>query len=327
MKKITFLLLAFTGISAMAQETSYEIRTLTFENSDSKGYVNYNEGLETWSSLIDDAQYGGSLLYPDDYDDEEDDLYGWYDEGNTEIMSTLTNAWFDGKYWGGGIAISNYIDDDLSHGTFEYQLSVPKSNGSSSFAVVFCNANPTINPANPQTSLSFADESRVIESIKISPTTYQLNVAKNGNGFAKALTAEDDYLTITFYGLDDEGEQTGEVSFDLAKGGSFVEDWTEVSLLDLGSVRQVLLTMDSSDKGGYGVNQASYFAIDDIKVRFDNSGSESEATAISSENITVVSIEYFNLAGQKIAKLQKGVNIVKPTYSDGTTKTYKQIVK
>ncbi|MCQ2227388.1 MAG: DUF4465 domain-containing protein [Bacteroidales bacterium] len=323
MKKITLFLSALMAVGAWAQEESYELRVLTFEDEDANGIVNYNGGVDTWSSLIENVQYGGPMLYPNDFDEDEDVLYGWYDEGNTEIMSELINNYLDGCFWGGGIAISNYIDDNLGNGDYLHQLSVPTSNGSDNFAVVYCNSNPTISEYNPQAYIAFADEAHVIESVNVGPTTYQLNVAKNGNSPARALTEEGDYLTITFYGYNEE-TQTGSVSFDLARDGSFVEDWTEVSLLPLGKVTMVLFAMSSNDSGTYGVNQASYFAIDDIKVRFAKEDIQTSVDDVESE---VVSVEYFSVAGQKFDAPQKGVNIVKKTYSDGTSKTSKVVVK
>lgn len=236
-------------------ELAYELRTLTFEDADAKGSVNFNTGDETWSSLIDEQQNNGTLLYPTD---DAAPLYGWYDENNTEIMSTFTNSWGDNQFWGGGIAISNYIDKNLSNGDADHQLSVPSSNGSNNFAVTFCTA-----------EFSFADGIHEIESILISPTIYQLNVSKNGNALAKALTEAGDYLSIVFTGYNNDVASENVVKFDLVRDGNFVETWTEVSLLALGKVDKVVLTMESNDIGSYGVNQPQYFAFDNVKVRFE----------------------------------------------------------
>lgn len=236
-------------------QLAYELRTLTFEDADAKGIVNFNTGDETWTSLIDEQQNNGTLLYPTD---NAAPLYGWYDENNTEIMSTFTNSYGDNKFWGGGIAISNYIDNNLSNGDPDHQLSVPSSNGSNNFAVTYCTA-----------EFSFADGIHEIESLSISPTIYQLNVSKNGNAFAKALTGKGDYLSIVFTGYNNDVASENVVKFDLVRDGNFVETWTEVSLLALGKVDKVVLTMESSDISIYGVNQPQYFAFDNVKVRFD----------------------------------------------------------
>lgn len=237
-------------------QLAYELRTLTFEDADAKGIVNFNTGDETWSSLIDEQQNNGTLLYPTD---KAAPLYGWYDENNTEIMSTFTNSWGDNKFWGGGIAISNYIDSNISNGDTDHQLSVPASNGSDNFAVTYCTA-----------EFSFADgTTHEIESILISPTIYQLNVSKNGNAYAKALTEEGDYLSIVFTGYNNDVASENVVKFDLVRDGNFIETWTEVSLLALGQVDKVVLTMESNDMSYGYLNQPQYFAFDNVKVRFD----------------------------------------------------------
>ena len=38
----------------------------------------------------------------------EEEAYKWYDEGNTELTSTINNSWGSWCYWSGGVAVSNY---------------------------------------------------------------------------------------------------------------------------------------------------------------------------------------------------------------------------
>jgi len=246
------------------------VRTLTFEDEDFKGTTKNFAGKLDWSSLIDD-QYGGPMLYPEDFDEDEGDiLYYWYDEGNTEVYSELVNAWMDGAFWGGGIAISNYIDADLANGDNNHQLAIPTSNGSKNFAVVYCNSNSTISPYNPQTTLSIVDgKKHVIKSMKISPTLYQLAVAKNGNGIAKALTDADDYLTLTIHGMQGNEAKTS-LTIDMARAGVFLQDWTTIDLTSLGAVDGLMFTMDTNDQSYGYANQPTYFAFDDLKIQFDN---------------------------------------------------------
>ncbi|MBR4045853.1 MAG: hypothetical protein IKK05_02990, partial [Alistipes sp.] len=116
---------------------SHTLRTLSFEDSDAKfaGYTLYGGAeINTWSDLIDDMQYGGSLTYTD----YATDVYYWYDEGNTELYHSFTTP-----YWGGGHVVSNYVIEDYStlpeghNGWYELQMSNPigGNNGSANFAV------------------------------------------------------------------------------------------------------------------------------------------------------------------------------------------------
>ena len=49
-------------ITVLPASSAYELRVLTFEDADYKGGTNFAGGND-WTSLIDDPQYGGKLLY------------------------------------------------------------------------------------------------------------------------------------------------------------------------------------------------------------------------------------------------------------------------
>ncbi len=97
---------------------------LTFEDADYRGSGNML-GRKDWSSLIDSPQYNGPLLYPN----SEENVYNWHDEGNTELASRLVNAYGDGNFWTGGMAVSDYVDTDLGNGDFNHQLAVFSRDG------------------------------------------------------------------------------------------------------------------------------------------------------------------------------------------------------
>ncbi len=211
---------------------------------------------DQWTALIDNPQYGGELLYGDGGTTPVS--YSWAD-ATSKLSSSLTAAW--GGNYGfaeGGVAISNYIDPDIeNHATYAYQLAVPVSNGSANFAVVYCDA-----------FVSFSDGvARVIKSMEVSPTTYQLGVSKYGDGSSKALTEKGDVLTVTITGFSGE-LQVGSVSFDLAKDGEFLTSWKKIDLSKLGKVTKLGFTMDGSDRSDWGVKQPKYFAFDNVEVEF-----------------------------------------------------------
>lgn len=201
-----------------------------------------------WDGLIDSPQYMGPLLYGDG-------TYNWEDT-KTTLSSKFTDAWGDGMFWGGGVVISNYIDADLSHTSYEYQLAVPVSNGSKNFAV-----------ANSTSYIYFKDnQPRLIKSIDYAPTTYLLGTEKNGNDYARALTGADDYMKVIVTGYVGE-TATATTDLYLTRKGAIQEGWATASLESLGYVTKLVFTFEGSDTGDYGVNTPAYFAFDNVKVQ------------------------------------------------------------
>ena len=94
-----------------------------------------------------------------------------------------------------------------------------------------------------------------------------------------------------------------------------INDWRYVDLSGLGKVCKLGFALSSTDNGDWGMNTPAYFC-------FDNFGAEGEEvlpeknvdieTAIS--DLTVVKTQpasYYNLKGENMSTLQKGVNIVR----------------
>lgn len=200
------------------------------------------------TALIDSVQYDGELLYGPNAKDYKWSVQGMGLSGGMTCQWGGTNGFSEG-----GSVISNYIDADIQgHATYNYQLAVPKSNGSKNFVVVYAPA--TVN----------FEKEVTIHSMDITNTTYGLGVAKYGDATAKALTQEGDYFTLTI-----TADNGSAVSFDLARDGRFLEGWQTVNLSALGKVKSLTFTMDSSDKSDWGgINTPSYFAFDNVVFTF-----------------------------------------------------------
>jgi len=265
MKRSLFSL-AFCLAALFASAQSYEVRTLTFEDADYCGSGNVVGGND-WSSLIDDAEYNGTLLYGDGAS-----TYMWYDEGNTELVwDGLEDSGMGQAFWSGGSAISNYYEADFSQADYTRQLSIPLAQSDNQFVVVFNSVNlqgyPSFTNCKP---FYFSDgKARVIESVDVINTSYVLNSLTNGDGFAPAATDESQFV-VHFEGTHADGT-TSEVTFLLADGRNFVTDWTNVDLTPLGKVKSLrtYVTGSSDLEGDYGLNTPGYVALDNIKVRFD----------------------------------------------------------
>ena len=252
----------------------YELRTLTFEDADAK-FTAYSldyapKDIRTWSNLVDDAQYGGTLTYS--YGGE----YYWYDEGNTELFHSFTTP-----LWGGGHVISNYVIEDYENlpagytsGWYELQMANPIGghNGSANFAVHNGYSdfyNSQIYDSSLQT-LEFADgKERVIDHMWVTNTNYLLNSLTYGDGFNSPATAST-YVKVIAYGYDANDNETGSVEIYLCKDGVCLTEWAKWDLTPLGKVAKVAFNFAASEdqSGQYGLNCPAYFAYDDVTVRF-----------------------------------------------------------
>lgn len=268
-----------------APSGDYELRVLTFEDADYKGGTNFAGGND-WTSLIDNPQYGGKLLYGEGGTgvNSLEDAYTWADANNTWLTSTLCYGYNVYCYWSGGHAVSNYASGDIAaFGGHDAQLTVYKKdvsgltrtggghNGSDNFAVHYGYMDGSqYNMTEVLPSISFADgEARVIDSMYVTTTTYLLNCCINGNDLT-ANIGENDWVKLVATGYDANGEKTGETELYLVNGPkNIVMDWTKWDLSGLGKVQKVEFNITGSSDNGHGFSQPAYFAYDDVAVRFE----------------------------------------------------------
>lgn len=268
----TFVALLLFAVSCgesdvLPPDSGYELKVLTFEDVDAK-FAPYeltycSRMIATWSDLVDDAQYNGPLLY-----DQSGGKYSWADVGNTELAHTLQTP-----FWAGGQAISNYVITDYATlpsgylGWYELQLATPigGANGSKNFAVHNSSQMGTQTPA-----LVFADGvARVIDHLYVTNTCYMLNALIYGDSFS-APASESSLLKIVATGFDSNGAKTGSTEIVVCQGKKAVDEWVKFELHSLGAVVKVEFSFWASDDliGDYGVRVPTYFAYDNVAVRF-----------------------------------------------------------
>ena len=251
-------------------EPDYELKVLTFEDADAK-FAPYEltycgRAIATWSDLVDNAQYNGVLLY-----DQTGGVYNWSDVGNTELMHSFTTP-----YWAGGHAISNYVIPDYStlpegyYGWYELQLATPMggADGSKNFAVH--NGSQMEYEGMVMPALAFADGvARVIDHMYVTNTCYALNALIYGDSFS-APASESSLLKLVATGFDSNGAKKGSVELTLCNGKKAVDEWVKFELHSLGAVAKVEFSFWASDDliGDYGVRVPTYFAYDNVAVRF-----------------------------------------------------------
>lgn len=273
----------FTPNQAMVMPTKvadYDLKILTFEDTDSR-FSEYTlvyaddwsgRNITTWSELIDDPQYGGTLLYgngmsmypeDDNIENRTFSSYYWCDENNTVLKHRINSEY---GYMGGGIAVSNYtcsFGEISDYGTFDYQLTV--LDGGNNESSNFCAVNAM---EGMGTIMSFGDEkARIIDHLYVNNTTYGLNTYLYGEGNYCQAPQNGEKVKIIATPTDEYGEvisgaKTSE--FYLCDGpDNVVQDWTKWDLSKLGKVYGLAFSIE-----GYSNAVPYAFAIDDIAVRF-----------------------------------------------------------
>ena len=272
MKKSIFLAALCLANVALAQD--YELRTLTFEDADAH-FTPYtldyaNKTISTWSDLIDDAQYNGTLTYT------AGGVYTWYDAQNTLLTHSFT-----APYWNGGHAISNftnsgYTNNDLPTNTAWYELQFATLQGGNNGSKNFCVHNGHVDDYNADyttmQTIAFADgKARVIDHMYVTNICYVLNSLVHGDGFNPPATDTTTFHIVAI-GQDANGNEISRTSFALYLGkDSVVTTWQKWDLSVLGEVVSVGFNLVGSADlyGDWGLNAPAYFAYDDVAVRFN----------------------------------------------------------
>ncbi|MBW2129424.1 MAG: DUF4465 domain-containing protein [Deltaproteobacteria bacterium] len=209
----------------------------------------------------------------------------WGGAGSTETGFVSGDAYFphhaDTYSWH-GFVYSNETDTTTPGYTNQFSaITGGGVYGSSNYGVGYIPLdwqNGTYDPV-PQT-LSFGassgeDYNTVISGAYFTNTTYAYLSMRDGDSFAKKFggsTGDDpDWFKLIIKGIDENGDYTGTLEFYLAdfrfeddSQDYIVDDWTWVDLSGLGAVIGLEFSIDSSDKGQWGINTPAYFAIDDL---------------------------------------------------------------
>lgn len=296
-----------------------ELATLTFEDEDYKG-----ESSAYWSSLVDDSQYGGALLYGEGgmgaY--TEDEAYKWFDNGNTFLTSMVNNSYGAWAYWNGGMAVSDYVGSVLDGLDYNQQLTVYNRdvnnlagrvggghNGSDRFAVINGCDNTAVGGADSRAILSFGEgRTGVIDHAYLAPTSYFLCSILNGTAYCPA-AGKDTYVDFCAEGYDADGKLTGTVTLRLVEGLRHQTGWVYLDLSALGTVNTVKFNfLASDDQGGqFGLSVPAYVAIDDIAVRA-NTITTGISSVLPGENQS--GTKMYDLNGRELRHAAKGQIII-----------------
>ncbi|NRA12536.1 MAG: DUF4465 domain-containing protein [Crocinitomicaceae bacterium] len=208
---------------------------------------------------------------------------------------TLTSNYNPGGWWD-GFAISNMNDVTTAGWTNEYSAySGSGGNGSATFAVWYYDGN--IETANSDLS---------IDSFFISNTTFSALSMLNGDpgGYGKQFGTSvsgdnhgnipdgsngEDFYRVWVYGEDEFGDLIDSSEVYLADyrfsdntQDYIVDDWIKVDLTEYAEpITVVYFKVESSDTTGGWINTPTYFAIDNISVKWDLGVNENQLTNVS----------------------------------------------
>lgn len=269
MRQLSIFTLLIAAIALTAGCTKEEttgpkkkMLTLTFEDSTFSGGDNESDSVianSWWAQYIDSPQYGGNLLYGGKG-------YAWYDN-TTTLSSSLPDYWGDGTFFGGGIAISNYVENPISV-TYEKQLTIGSTPVSGkNFAVCYV----ATNEAPPFIEFKYGEG--VVDNLYVMPTAYTNEIVQNGNAFASAMS-QNGYIRIEATGIDKSGVAVGTIAMYLYDGRMY-SSWKKWSLAELGVVKRIEFRMyEGVVENGQRIDSTAqyptypfYFAIDNITVQ------------------------------------------------------------
>jgi hypothetical protein len=181
--------------------------------------------------------------------------------GGTSFVSG--NSTFKGdpaQFWNGGVVCSAKIDTVT--GGYANQYSCMAGSGallSRHFGVVY-------------TPASFTCKDNIyffgIKSMMVTNTTYAYRDIQTGTPGVSKKFADGDWFKLTITGYKTK-IKTGSVDFYLAdfRNGktNLLRTWQKIDLVTLGMVDSIAFSVDSSDKGQWGVNTPTYVCIDNIE--------------------------------------------------------------
>lgn len=234
MKKIFFaFFVLFTGLYSCSKH-EYTVEFIDFEDF----------------NLSSDGFWNGS------------DGSGGFSLGNAFFRNNYNEEW---QSWT-GFSVSNHTDR-LTPGYENQYSSITGSGagGSSNYAVLYSGGKDTITFSIPQT----------INNIAFCNSSYAYYSMLNGDSFSEkfggADGSESDFFDIKLTGINEYGMEIGTYTIKLASINNhdipdfILDSWYNFNLSDLGYVKHLVFSFDSSRKNEYGLLTPAYVCIDNIK--------------------------------------------------------------
>lgn len=211
-----------------------------------------------------------------------------YWNGNDESAGFSSNGvFFENNYssmygsWS-GFSYSNMRDNTTPGYTNQYSAITrggmfATDTGGTNYAIGYIPLDWMGGTYNPiPIKLNFIDSlPHLLSGFYITNSTYAYLSMKNGDSFAKKFGGtsgnDPDYFKVLVFGKRNDNTYTDTIEFYLADyrfsdntKDYIVDNWRWVDLQNLGLVKEVYFTIESSDVGPYGINTPAYFCIDNF---------------------------------------------------------------
>lgn len=221
MKKIFFVgLMTFAAVNLMA-----EVKVATFENE--AGGINVPAAESHWYGI----------------DVPADGKYTWK-SGDFSFQSHIA---YGGTYFDAFV-----VTNETSTAFVDYNDAYRSASGGAFKGQNYVVWYPIY---GGQDTVSFA--AQTVPGFYVNNNVYAVNSMSNGDGYCPKYTSED-YFQLVCTGLKAKAV-VGTVTFDLAKGGKYVNQWTYVDLSSLGEIDAMIFSTASSQAG-----TPTYFAMDNF---------------------------------------------------------------
>jgi hypothetical protein len=189
--------------------------------------------------------------------------------------ASFTNKFVD---WGGGFtswsgfSYSNKRDTLTQSYTNEYSaMTALGVNASDKYAVCYVSSYDPL----PVIRLNGSAHGDTVSGFYITNSTYAYLTMKNGGGPAKKFGGvsgtDPDWFALSVYGYRDGIKKSDSVMFYLAdyrfassSQDNIIKDWRWVNLTSLGMLDSIEFKMFSSDTGAFGINNPTYFCMDNL---------------------------------------------------------------
>ena len=157
----------------------------------------------------------------------------------------------------------------------------------------------------------------LVPGFYITNSSYAYTSMLNGDAAAKKFV-KGDWFKLTITGYDADDNETGTKEYYLADlrdaaTAYIINDWRYVDLSGLGEVAKLGFELTSTDNGSYGMNTPAYFCFDN----FGANGTEvlpeknvEVSTSIVEVSPLTTDHSIYNIAGQRLNKTAKGINII-----------------